>query len=97
VNIIITLGSERLYSDLQRKFSNREESIYTIRIDKSGGCVDRTEEYMRAVRHNQVREYFFGHGADTLAPSSQATDFEDLNIFRIMDCEFSSIERKGVC
>jgi polyribonucleotide 5'-hydroxyl-kinase len=48
---------------------------------------------MRAVRHSQVREYFFGHGADTLAPSSQTTDFADLNIFRIVDCEFGNVER----
>ncbi|KAF1919721.1 Pre-mRNA cleavage complex II protein Clp1-domain-containing protein [Ampelomyces quisqualis] len=87
VNILITLGSERLYSDLARKFAHRDpfESVTVLRLDKSGGCVDRSEEYMKAVRHAQVREYFFGHGENTLAPSSQTCDFGDLNVFQITE------------
>lgn len=38
---------------------------------------------MRSLRHAQVREYFFGHGEGTLAPSSQMADYGDLNIFRL--------------
>ncbi|KAL5115674.1 Cleavage polyadenylation factor subunit clp1 [Pleosporales sp. CAS-2024a] len=87
VNVVITVGSERLYSDLARKYANRDawESVHVMRIDKSGGCVDRSEEYMKALRHAQIREYFFGHGENTLAPSSQTCDFGDLNIFQIAD------------
>jgi polyribonucleotide 5'-hydroxyl-kinase len=55
-----------------------------IRLDKSGGCVDRTETYMRALRHAQIKEYFFGHGDETLAPSSQTADAVDLHIFRVV-------------
>lgn len=90
VNILITIGSERLYSDLSRKFSNRatEEAVNVIRIDKSGGCVDRSEDYMKALRHSQIREYFFGHGEDALAPSSMTADFSDLNIFRVIESTF---------
>ncbi|XP_014562612.1 hypothetical protein COCVIDRAFT_32547 [Bipolaris victoriae FI3] len=89
VNVVITLGSERLYSDLSRKFSTRTssdptESVSVIRLDKSGGCVDRSETYMRALRHAQIKEYFFGHGDETLAPSSQTADVADLHIFRIV-------------
>ncbi len=90
VNVVITLGSERLYSDLARKFStqNREpnETVSVIRLDKSGGCVDRSEEYMKALRHAQIKEYFFGKGGDdTLAPSSQMADYGDLNIFKLIE------------
>jgi len=86
VNVLITLGSERLYSDLSRKYANRDpsETVNVIRLDKSGGCVNRSEEYMKALRHAQVREYFFGHGDNTLAPSSQTCDFGDLHIFQIV-------------
>ncbi|KAF9694689.1 hypothetical protein EKO04_007293 [Ascochyta lentis] len=89
VNVLITLGSERLYSDLSRKLSNRptEETVSVIRLDKSGGCVDRSEEYMKALRHSQIREYFFGHGEDALAPSSMTADYSDLNIFRVIETE----------
>ncbi|KAF1362702.1 Clp1-domain-containing protein [Lizonia empirigonia] len=84
VNVLVTIGSERLYSDLSRKFSNRptEETVNVIRLDKSGGCVDRSEDYMKALRHSQIREYFFGHGEDALAPSSMTADYSDLNISR---------------
>jgi len=91
VNILITLGSERLYSDLSRKYLYRDPSdpVHVIRLDKSGGCVDRNEEYMKALRHAQIREYFFGLGENTLAPSSQTCDFRDLNVFRLNEGMFS--------
>ena len=38
---------------------------------------------MRALRHAQIKEYFFGHGDETLAPSSQTADAADLHIFRV--------------
>lgn len=56
-----------------------------IRLDKSGGCVDRSRDYMQTLRHAQIREYFFGKGDETLAPSSQMADFSDLNIFRVIE------------
>lgn len=41
---------------------------------------------MRALRHSQIKEYFFGRAGDeTLAPSSQTADFSDLHIFRIAE------------
>ena len=91
VNILITLGSERLYSDLNRRFSARtEEPVNVLRIDKSGGCVDRSEDYMKALRHSQIREYFFGHGEDALAPSSMTADYGDLNIFRVIESKLQT-------
>lgn len=59
-----------------------------LRIDKSGGCVDRSDAYMKALRHAQIREYFFGHGEDALAPSSMTADYADLNIFQIVEGAF---------
>ncbi|KAF1846602.1 mRNA cleavage and polyadenylation factor IA/II complex [Cucurbitaria berberidis CBS 394.84] len=99
VNVLITLGSERLYSDLARKFSNQvrdpSESVSVIRLEKSGGCVDRSEEYMKALRHAQIREYFFGKGDETLAPSSQMADFGDLNLFKLVQESDNAEYRPG--
>ncbi|KAF2873435.1 mRNA cleavage and polyadenylation factor IA/II complex [Massariosphaeria phaeospora] len=98
VNILFVLGSERLYSDLTRKYSNRpgEEPVSVIRLDKSGGCVDRSEEYMKQLRQAQIRSYFFGHGTDAaLAPSSQMADFDDLNIFKISEGQENDSFRPG--
>ena len=43
---------------------------------------------MKALRHAQIREYFFGQGEDALAPSSMTADFGDLNIFRVVESKF---------
>ncbi|KAJ4334327.1 Cleavage polyadenylation factor subunit clp1 [Didymella glomerata] len=94
VNILITLGSERLYSDLTKRSSPRsgaqDEPVTVLRIDKSGGCVDRSDDYMKSLRHAQIREYFFGHGEDALAPSSMTADYADLNIFQIVEGDDSA-------
>jgi polyribonucleotide 5'-hydroxyl-kinase len=66
-----------------------------IRLDKSGGCVDRSETYMKALRHAQIREYFFGHGEDALAPSSMTSDFGELNVLRIVEGHGSSNNLKA--
>ncbi|KAI8942699.1 Cleavage polyadenylation factor subunit clp1 [Plenodomus lindquistii] len=88
VNLLITLGSERLYSDLSRKLTRPDptDPLTVLRLDKSGGCVDRSESYMRSLRHSQIRSYFFGSGeALPLAPSSQMADFADLVIYRVKE------------
>ncbi|KAF1924290.1 mRNA cleavage and polyadenylation factor IA/II complex [Didymella exigua CBS 183.55] len=95
VNILITLGSERLYSDLCKRFSPQartDEPVTVLRIDKSGGCVDRPEAYMVALRHAQIRAYFFGHGEDALAPSSMTADYADLNIFQIVQADDAAFQ-----
>ncbi|KAF2708903.1 pre-mRNA cleavage complex II protein-like protein Clp1 [Pleomassaria siparia CBS 279.74] len=90
VNILFVIGSERLYSDLTRIYSNSnynaDEPVAVVRLDKSGGCVDRDETYMKQFRQAQIRSYFFGHkGDNALGPNSQMADFDDLSIFRVID------------
>ena len=92
VNIVIILGSERLYSDMARRFKEQNtgsgEKISVIKLDKSGGCVDRDEEYQRQYRQAQVREYFFGDSRSTLSPHTQQVDFNQLTIYKIAECKF---------
>lgn len=52
--------------------------------------MDRSEEYMKALRHQQIREYFFGHGGEAqeaLAPSSMMAEFAELGVLRVGDGE----------
>lgn len=50
---------------------------------------------MVSLRHAQIREYFFGHGEDALAPSSMTADYGDLNIFRVVEgAYFSCLEAR---
>jgi polyribonucleotide 5'-hydroxyl-kinase len=40
---------------------------------------------MKALRHAQIRAYFFGHGENALAPHSQAANYDDLAIYKISE------------
>lgn len=90
VNVILILGSERLYSDMSRRFTSPsttpdDERVHVLRLPKSGGCVDRDENYMRALRQAQVREYFFGSPRNTLSPHTLNLGFEELSILKMND------------
>ena len=96
VNVIVVLGSERLYSDLNRRFNGKSlspgDSTVVIKLDKSGGCVDRDDSFRHQLREAQIREYFFGDLKNTLSPHTQQIDFSQLTIYRIPDAstEFSN-------
>jgi polyribonucleotide 5'-hydroxyl-kinase len=74
VSAIICLGSERLYSDMVKRFDGQpifsrsaaattspQETISVVKLAKSGGCVDRDEAYMQAFRAAQIKAYFYGN------------------------------------
>lgn len=97
VSHILILGSERLYSDMLRRFDHQptssttrstNETISVSKLSKSGGCVDRDTTFMRAHRAAQIRAYFFGHpnltNGISLAPRQQQVDFNQLAIYRLL-------------
>lgn len=89
VNVIAVLGSERLYSDLLRRFKDNTPSTggttAVVKLDKSGGCVDRDDDFRRQQRQAQIREYFFGEAKNTLSPHTQQIDFGQLSVYRLVD------------
>ena len=87
INVILVMGSERLHTELRKRLvtSNGEEPIIVLKLDKSEGCVERDASYMKQLRQQQIREYFFGRGNVILQPHSQQADFKQLSIFRIYD------------
>ncbi|MCJ1477644.1 Cleavage polyadenylation factor subunit clp1 [Lambiella insularis] len=89
VNVLIVLGSERLYNDMSKRFakqsSSAHESVSVIKLDKSGGCVDRDSEYMDQLRQAQIREYFFGDARTPLSPHTQQIDFSELAVYRFAE------------
>ncbi|KAL7269646.1 Cleavage polyadenylation factor subunit clp1 [Rhizina undulata] len=84
VNVLIVVGSERLYSDMARRFEDRKTNPVTVvKLPKSGGCVDRDETYLKHARERSIREYFFGEPKRTLSPYTMTVGFQDLNLFRV--------------
>ena len=90
VNVIVIIGSERLFSDVSRRFSQQtmgEDAVNVVKISKSGGCVDRDDGYMRALRHAAIRGYFFGGIGTTLSPHTQMIDSTTLQALRVQEGE----------
>ncbi|KAL8760936.1 MAG: hypothetical protein Q9184_002904 [Pyrenodesmia sp. 2 TL-2023] len=87
VNVMVVVGSERLYSDMLRRFNGQRMGTDTtttvIKLDRSGGSVNRDEEYLHRFRQAQIREYFFGDSKVALSPNTQQVDFSQLSIYRI--------------
>ena len=82
---MVILGSERLYSDMSRRFAKpvAAGALSVVKLDRSGGCVDRDATYLRQARQAAVRAYFFGDPARAaLAPHTQFVDFDAVTIYR---------------
>lgn len=90
------LGSERLHSDMLRRFSGYRtttgDTITLVKLDKSGGCVDRDDEFMLQSREMGVKEYFFGDIKRTLSPHTQQVNFDDVTIYKILEGKFKSLK-----
>ncbi len=97
ISHILILGSERLYSDMHRRFENQptsnssrhaNENLTVSKLSKSGGCVDRDGPFMCAHRAAQLKAYFFGTPHLTsgiaLSPRQQQVDFHQLAIYRLL-------------
>jgi polyribonucleotide 5'-hydroxyl-kinase len=61
------------------------ESITVLKLEKSGGCADRDDTFMKQTRQHQIREYFFGDSRRTLSPHTQTVDFSGVTIFKIRE------------
>lgn len=100
ITLILALGSERLYNDLNRKYSTPksagEPAIPVLRITKPGGAVERDPAFMSALRTQQIRRYFFGTPADgTLNPHSHTLPFSELTMYRAISPAFTSAQAEN--
>ena len=88
VNVVVVLGSERLYSDMNKRFNGQRSGLSTIdvvKLDRSGGAVVPDDDYIRQMRRAQIREYFFGSAKNTLSPHTQQLDFSSVTIYRLAE------------
>lgn len=83
VDVLVVLGSERLYSDMARRYEDRQGTVTIVKLAKSGGCVDRDEAFMRTARETAIREYFFGEPKRTLSPYTLTVGLNEVNLWRV--------------
>lgn len=89
VSTLVVVGSERLYSDMLRRYDTPSSGVTVVKLLKSEGCVDRDDNFLRLSRQRAVKEYFFGEPKRTLSPYTMTVEFSGLNIFRINDCMYA--------
>ncbi|TKA82476.1 hypothetical protein B0A55_02192 [Friedmanniomyces simplex] len=85
INLIITLGSERLYNDLNRRYAaskSADEARPVLKLAKPGGAIERDAGYMKQLRTRHIRQYFFGTSKESLNPHSHMLSTDDLAIYR---------------
>lgn len=74
---------------MQRKFSTYKtsngEPVSIVKLDKSGGCVDRDDTFMQQTCEGAMKEYFFGDDKRILSPHNQYINFDDPLIYKISD------------
>ncbi|KJX92578.1 mRNA cleavage factor complex II protein Clp1 [Zymoseptoria brevis] len=97
ITVILTLGSERLSSDMTRRFGGNkspDEMVTVLRVAKPGGAVERDHDFMKQLNREQTRQYFFGPG-NTLNPHSHSASFAELDLFRAKSASVAASEDHG--
>lgn len=96
VTLILTIGSERLFNDLNRKFGPKPQAaegdaIPVLRIAKPGGAVERDATFTKQLQNQQIRQYFFGTHKEPLNPHSHTYSFSDLTVYRANPASFAGV------
>ena len=99
INLILTMGSERLYNDLNRRFATQnktgDEEVAVLRISQPGGAVKRDAAFMKQVQNQQIRQYFFGTRKEPLNPHSHTVNFTDLSVWRANSAALAAASRSS--
>ncbi|RQM30209.1 hypothetical protein B5M09_000306 [Aphanomyces astaci] len=103
VDLVIVLGQDKLHSELQRDLASTA-STSVIKLPRSDGVVQRSNQQRHQLRMDRFHEYFYGkHLHSTLpmqspfefAPHSVDYDVDDLHIYRIQGplCSYLSVSQ----
>lgn len=81
-NVVLVLGQEKLWSMLRDVMKNNKPNVDVVKLQKSGGVVNRNAKFRQKARSYRIREYFYGLTND-LSPHSNTASFSDFFVYRI--------------
>ncbi|GME66952.1 unnamed protein product [[Candida] boidinii] len=91
INVLVVIGNERFLVDLKKKFSNsslsNKNNLNLIKVNKSGGVVDKDEKYEREILQRCIREYFYGFDSIILSPYTFTTTISELIILKPVEVD----------
>lgn len=84
VNVLVVLGHERLYSDMNRILSDNKR-VTVVKLSKSGGVVERDRQFKARLQRGKIHEYFYGTPKCELSPYSMLVNYDDIKVWRVGD------------
>jgi len=96
VDTLITIGSERLYNNLLKRFSTPAATqspnpVAVVKVANSGGCVDRDDTFKKANRLAQLKNYFFGSDKRVLSPHHVTLDVDKFPAWEVVDAMANTV------
>ncbi|KAK3629692.1 Cleavage polyadenylation factor subunit clp1 [Elasticomyces elasticus] len=82
INLIISIGSERLYNDLNRRYGVKKSLDSGLTVLKLANLE----------APSSIRLYFFGSSKESLSPHSHMIGFDDMTIYRAKPA-FGEVEK----
>ncbi|CAI5758480.1 unnamed protein product [Candida verbasci] len=84
IDIVVVIGNEKLTLDLKNKFKHKKDSINIIKINKSQGCVELSDRFIRMAQEQSIKEYFHGTYKNRLSPFKIDIDLEGLKLYKFV-------------
>ncbi len=84
----VVFGHDRFYNNLSKKVASLPSPPEIIKLNKSGGAVEKDIAFMKSYSHSKVKQYFFGDPVYPLSPFSTSIAFDDLLLLRIGEGKF---------
>lgn len=81
VNVIVTVGNERLYNDLLKRYQSRKD-MNVVKVQRSGGVVETDATYLRSMQQRLFKQYFYGKPASPLSAFTVTTDISAFTVYK---------------
>ncbi|KAK9374531.1 Pre-mRNA cleavage complex II protein Clp1-domain-containing protein [Lipomyces chichibuensis] len=81
VDVIVTIGNERLYNDLLKRYQPRKQ-ITVVKVQRSGGVVEHDATYLRSIQRRMIKQYFYGPPKTALSAFTITADISALTVYK---------------
>ncbi|KAK9370265.1 Pre-mRNA cleavage complex II protein Clp1-domain-containing protein [Lipomyces kononenkoae] len=81
VDVIVTIGNERLYNDLLKRYQTRKQ-ITVVKVQRSGGVVEHDDAYRRSIQRRMIKQYFYGPPKTALSAFTITADIASLTVYK---------------
>ncbi|KAK7203137.1 Pre-mRNA cleavage complex II protein Clp1-domain-containing protein [Myxozyma melibiosi] len=81
VDVVVTVGNERLYNDLLKRY-NARQNMTVVKVPRSGGVVETDASYLRSIQQRLFKEYFYGQPKFPLSAFTVTVDISAVTVYK---------------